>query len=299
MDEKPEQKQGLIPRIRWMSGYMNPALRRIAERILAAPEDIKTISIKDLATQCEVSESTVTRFVREISVPSFQQFKVLIAEELSQGSSRGSVAVERHVYEDITENDDAASVLSKVSARYALTVSDTMAGLAEGEILKAVSAIEKADVIAFYAMGASLLCVENALLRFMRVGKKCLFFRDLGIRQISVSTLGKGSVAVGISNSGRTISTVDSLEEARKQGATTICVTSFPDSPIVRHSDIKLFTPTVTGIGGSADYDESMVSKIAQLQVIDVLYSLYAVRNFGSAIEGLAKTAEVTSLTRY
>lgn len=299
MDEKPEQKQGLIPRIRWMSGYMNPALRRIAERILAAPEDIKTISIKDLATQCEVSESTVTRFVREISVPSFQQFKVLIAEELSQGSSRGSVAVERHVYEDITEDDDAASVLSKVSARYALTVSDTMAGLAEGEILKAVNAIEKADVIAFYAMGASLLCVENALLRFMRVGKKCLFFRDLGVRQISVSTLGKDSVAVGISNSGRTISTVDSLEEARKQGATTICITSFPDSPIVRHSDIKLFTPTVTGIGGSADYDESMVSKIAQLQVVDVIYSLYAVRNFGSAIEGLAKTAEVTSLTRY
>ncbi len=174
-----------------------------------------------------------------------------------------------------------------------------MAGLSESEILKAVSAIEKADVIAFYAMGASLLCVENALLRFMRVGKKCLFFRDLGIRQISVSTLGKDSVAVGISNSGRTISTVDSLEHAKMQGATTICITSFPDSPIVRHSDIKLFTPTVTGIGGSADYDESMVSKIAQLQVIDVLYSLYAVRNFGSAIEGLAKTAEVTSLTRY
>ena len=35
------------------------------------------------------------------------------------------------------------------------------------------------------------------------------------------------------------------------------------------------------------------------LQVIDVLYSLYAVRNFGSAMAGLQKTSDVTSLTRY
>jgi hypothetical protein len=42
-----------------------------------------------------------------------------------------------------------------------------------------------------------------------------------------------------------------------------------------------------------------MVSKIAQLQVIDVLYSLYAVRNFGSAMEGLERTSDVTALTRY
>jgi len=55
----------------------------------------------------------------------------------------------------------------------------------------------------------------------------------------------------------------------------------------------------VTGVIGSADYHESMVSKIAQLQVIDVLYSLYAVRNFGSAMAGLQKTSDVTSLTRY
>ena len=190
-------------------------------------------------------------------------------------------------------------MLSKVAARYAMTVSDTRAGLAESALLEAVAAIEEADVLGFFAMGASLLCVENALLRFMRVGKRCLFYRDLGIRQISTSTLGPKSLAIGVSNSGRTISTVDSLREAKMQGATTLAITSFPDSPIVRHADICLFTPTITGVVGPGEYHESMVSKIAQLQVIDVLYSLYAVRNFGSAIEGLERTSDVTALTRY
>lgn len=299
MNVAVEPKQGLLARIRWMSAYMNPALRRIAERVLRAPEDIKSISIKDLATQCEVSESTVTRFVREIEVTSFQTFKILIAEELSQGAGGPAVVTDRHVYEDINEGDDTASVLSKVTARYAMTIADTRAGLSADELERAVSAIEQADTLAFFAMGASLICVENALLRFMRVGKSCQFFRDLGIRQISISTLGPKSLAIGVSNSGRTISTVDSLKEAKAQGATTMCITSFPDSPLVRHADIRLFTPTVTGVIGPADYHESMVSKIAQLQIIDVLYSLYAVRNFGSAIAGLEKTSDVTSLTRY
>ena len=299
MSEEAGVRQGLLARIRWMSGYMNPALRRIADRVLRAPEEVKSISIKDLAAQCEVSESTVTRFVREIEVPSFQQFKILIAEELSQAGRVVSDEGERHVYEDITEEDDTASVLSKVTARYALTATDTRAGLSAEQLERAVTAIEGADVMAFYAMGSSLLCVENALLRFMRVGKRCLFYRDLGIRQIGTSTLGPQSLAIGISNSGRTISTVDSLKEARAQGATTLAITSFPESPIVRHADISLFTPTVSGIAGGAEYNESMVSKIAQLQVIDVLYSLYAVRNFGSAIAGLERTSDVTALTRY
>jgi DNA-binding MurR/RpiR family transcriptional regulator len=180
-----------------------------------------------------------------------------------------------------------------------MTIADTRAGLSEAELERAVAAIEAADILAFYAMGASLICVENAILRFMRVGKSCQFFRDLGVRQVSISTLGPKALAIGISNSGRTISTVDSLREAKAQGAVTLAITSFPDSPIVRHADIKLFTPTVTGFAGSADYNESMLSKIAQLQVIDVLYSLYAVRNFGRAIAGLERTADVTALTRY
>jgi DNA-binding MurR/RpiR family transcriptional regulator len=299
MEAATENKQGILMRIRWKAAYMNPALRRIADRVLKAPEEIKSISIKDLALQCEVSESTVTRFVREIEVQSFQHFKILIAEELSQGMATLSPITDRHVYEDITDQDDTASVLSKVAARYAVTVSDTRAGLSSDELERAVVAIEEADVLGFYAMGASLLCVENALLRFMRVGKRCIFYRDLGIRQISTSTLGPKSLAIGISNSGRTISTVDSLREARAQGATTLAITSFPDAPIVRHADICLFTPTVTGVVGPAEYHESMVSKIAQLQVIDVLYSLYAVRNFGRAIEGLERTSDVMSLTRY
>jgi RpiR family carbohydrate utilization transcriptional regulator len=290
---------GVLSRLRHMSPYLNPALRRIANRVLKAPEAAKSISIKELAASCNVSESTVTRFVREIDVPSFQQFKILIAEDLSKAGQNSAIHRDAHVYEDIEEGDDASTVISKISARYLLTVQDTLASLNREQVDLAVSAIEKASVIAFYAMGASTICVENALFRFMRVGKSCQFFRDVNVRQVSTATLGPGQLAIGVSNSGRSISTVDAMHAAKEMGATTVCITSFPDSPIARFSDIKLFTPTVTGPAGSADYHESMVAKIAQLQVVDVLYSIYAIRNPGPAQRGLQLTSPVTSLSRY
>lgn len=293
------KRTSVLSRIRYMSPYLNPALRRISDRVLKAPEEIKSISIKDLANQCDVSESTVTRFVREIEVSSFQQLKILIAEELSQATNSGQEPTDKLIYEDIGKDDDAATVISKISSRYSVTIQDTMNGLNSEQFDAAAKAIEQAESISFFAMGSSMICVENALMRFMRVGKPCHFFRDIGVRQISTATLGPNKLAIGVSNSGRTISTVDALKAAKAQGATTLCITSFPDSPIAKVSDIKLYTPTVTGPTGSADYHESMVSKIAQLQVIDILYSIYAVRDFGAAIEGLGRTDDITSLSRY
>lgn len=293
-------QSGVIDRIRRTAPYLNPALKRIATQILEEPDVVKSISIKDLAIKCEVSESTVTRFVREIEVPSFQQLKISLAEELSEAKVNATPIVpNKNVYEDITKDDTTQSILEKVSARYTATVDDTRAGMNIAEVERAVKAIEAAEILAFYALGSSVIPVENALLRFMRVGKSCQFFRDLGIRQFSTETLGPNALAIGVSNSGRTISTVEALKSAKSRGAQTMCITSFPASPITEHADISIFTSTMSGVTGSGDYRESMVSKIAQLQVIDILYSIFAVRNFGHAIETLRKTDVVTETTRY
>ncbi|WP_136443749.1 MurR/RpiR family transcriptional regulator [Pacificoceanicola onchidii] len=300
MNDVDMLKNSVLDRIRRMMPYFNPALKRIGEQVLKSPETAKSISIKDLAEKCKVSESTVTRFVREIDAQNFQQFKIRIAEELSHANA-GSVQIlpSKNVYEDITRDDDIRSIVAKISARYAITVDDTQKGANPGELQRAVEAIEEAQSLAFFAMGSSLIAVENALVRFMRVGVPCQFFRDQGVRQISTATLNASNLAIGISNSGRTIPTVDALKAARAQGAKTLCITSFPDSPIAEVSDIRLFTSTITGATGSGEYKESMVSKIAQLQMIDVLYSIFAVRNFGDAIEALEETDAVTRSTRY
>ena len=75
MNTKNNEPKDTLNNIYKELSYLNPALRRIGDYIINNPEKCKTITIKELATACEVAESTVTRFVRETGFDSYQQLK--------------------------------------------------------------------------------------------------------------------------------------------------------------------------------------------------------------------------------
>ncbi len=298
----PATEQGgtLISTIRRRMPYFNPALRRIAEFTVQFPNRVKSMHISDLADNCEVSQSTITRFVKEIGVRSFQDMKIAIATELSQAPvETPEDGDQARVYEDITESDDHETVIRKIHFRLTDTLNETLVQIDPAVIKAAVDAIENSQLLAFFAMGSSTLAVENGLTRFLRIGKKCLFFKDQGVQQISAVALDPTVTAIAISNSGRTQPVVRALETAHDLGARTICITSFPDSPLVKHADIAIFTPSTSVPLGRPEYHESMVSKIAQIMIVDILYSAFAVRNFSRSITKLQETNEYTKSTRF
>ena len=288
---------GVLNTIRLAQGGLNPALQRIAAYVLKNPELVKTQSINELAQACKVSESTITRFVRAIEVPSFQQLKIGIAEALSSRERAAAAPHDPSVYEDIGPSDSTEQIIKKIVYRNAGTIEDTAERLDRALIERAAAAIDRSDLLALFAMGSSALAAESAVMRFMRVGKRCVFFKDQGVQQISASTLGRQCVALAISNSGRTVAIVDSLRTARAAGATTIAITSFADSPLAQAADIVLLT--TTNEVGAAAYQESMLAKIAQLMVIDVLYSRYAVKHIGQSLKMLKDTNVVIEATRH
>lgn len=290
---------GVLNTIRRAQSQLNPALQRIAAHVLKHPELVKTQSIKEMAEACDVSESTITRFVRAIDVPSFQHLKIGVAEALSSKARSPAGAHEDFVYEDIGPSDTTAQVLKKIVYRNVTTLEDTAARLELSLLERAADAVDRCDVMAFFAMGSSTLAAENAVMRFMRVGKRCVFFKDQGVQQISASTLGKNSLALAISNSGRTVAVVDALRAARSSGATTVAITSFADSPLAQAADLVLLTTTNEASSGSGAYQESMLAKMAQLLVIDVLYSRYAVRHIQHSIRKLKDTNAVIESTRH
>lgn len=292
------QHTGVLNTIRRTQAHLNPALQRIAAYVLKNPETVKTQSINELAEACAVSESTITRFVRAIDVPSYQQLKIAIAEALSSQPKNAAAAREAFVYDDIAATDTSEQIVKKIVYRNVSTIEDTAARLDLGLLDRAARAIDQCDLLAFFAMGSSTLAAENAVMRFMRVGKRCVFFKDQGVQQISAATLGRHSVAIALSNSGRTVAIVDSLRRARQAGATTIAVTSFADSPLTQVADLVLLTTANDASSGEAAYHESMLAKIAQLLVIDVLYSRYAVKHIEQSIRKLKDTNLVIESTR-
>jgi RpiR family carbohydrate utilization transcriptional regulator len=272
----------LLLKIRGLLPSLNPALKKIALYILNNPQEVKLLRIKDLATKCGVAEATVTRFVKTIGLGSFQELKINIAE-----ITTGKRIEQELVYDDVTRSDSIKSIIEKIIAINAKALNDTKKLINSREIERAIRAIKRANQIDIYGAGGSYITAENARMRFYRIGKRCLIYNDPNQQAVSASLLTQEDLAIGISNSGRTISTVNALRAAKESGATTICITNFEQSPITRHADISLFTSTQD----SAFFQESMVSRVAQMIIIDILYAGLAIQTFEDSIQKIEKSS--------
>jgi RpiR family carbohydrate utilization transcriptional regulator len=265
----------LLLKVRGLLPSLNPALKKIALFILKNPQEVKLLRIKDLASRCGVAEATVTRFVKTIGLGSFQELKINIAEITTQRHTEKEL-----VYDDVMHSDSIESLIEKIIASNKKALSDTKKLINIREIERAIAAIRDASQVDIYGAGGSYVTAENARMRFYRIGKRCIVYNDPNQQAVSASLLTKTDLAIGISNSGRTVSTVNALRRAKESGATTICITNFNQSPITKYADIRLFTSTQD----SAFFQESMISRVAQMVLIDILYAGLAIQSFDDSI---------------
>jgi RpiR family carbohydrate utilization transcriptional regulator len=286
----PDQRD-VIERIATRLPYLNPALRRIGERILEDPAAAKGMTISELAVSSGVSESTVSRFVREIELDRYQTLRIGIAEALFVRSAPGVLAAAEpgYVYDGISRNDPTATIIAKIARSSAQTLRNTGVGLDVDAIDRAVDLIEAANVILFCAMGGSSIAAENGVMRFTRAGKKCLLFRDQSLQLMAATIAAEEDVLIGISDSGDSTPVIEAMARGRRQRAATIGITSMERSRLTEQSDVVLFTSN----GQSTDkglYGEGVTAKWSQILVIDVLYAAYAVRYFDETLIHLQDT---------
>ncbi len=272
----------LLLKIRGLLSSLSPALKKIALYILNNPQKVKLLRIKDLASSCGVAEATITRFVKTIGLGSFQELKINIAELTKESNVEKEL-----VYDDVTIGDSIKSIVDKIVAINIKALNDTKKLINIKETERAIAAIHKAKQIDIYGAGGSYITSENVRMRFYRIGKRCIIYNDPNQQAVSASLLTSKDLAIGICNSGRTISTVNALKRAKESGAVTICITNFDQTPITKYADIKLFTSTQD----SAFFQESMVSRVAQIIIVDILYAGLAIRTFDTSIKKIEKSS--------
>lgn len=279
-------KIGIIEQIQGLRGGMKPALQAVADAILADPEGARSKNIKDLAAACGTSEASISRFVRLIGLDNYRSFQLRMVRESGWGAPEGAPAPDDgQIYENIGRHDTAQTILHKVAHRTSDLARACLTTLDPERLEEAARMIRAAEVVYIFAAGSSALAAENALLRFARIGKPCIFHRDRNNQLLIAGALRKGALAIGISDSGRTQQTVGSLAAAKAAGAATIAMTAFVESPLARQSDVTLVTPAGYAPAGEEPLYESMVSKFGQLMAVDALYSLVALQDFDTSAQ--------------
>jgi DNA-binding MurR/RpiR family transcriptional regulator len=275
-----QKKQNVLPKIRSEYNSLPPSEVKVADYVLQNPEEIIYLSVSELATEVDVSDSTIIRFCKDVGFKGYQEFKLFIAQDL--------VVTIENINEDISENDDFETLSRKITFSNKQAIEETMSVLDLDALKAAIDQILEADKVQFYGVGASGITACDAKYKFLRIGKNVDCYTDAHLQAMSAATLGENDLVVGISHSGSTKDVVDSCKIAGEAGATVICITGHNKSPITRVSDIKLLTATKEGPLGSG----ALRSKIAQLHMLDLIFTGVSLKQKEKTIEFTEKTAK-------
>jgi len=278
---------GLVS-LRAMLDQLKPSERKVADYILAHPEDVVKLSVQKLAELSGVSEATIIRLARSLHMKGFQELKLRIAGDLNkQTAAAGS-------YQEIMMEGTTASIMQAVSWNNIQSIQDTISVLSTEEVERAAEALSRARKIDIYGVGASAVIAADVKQKFSRINLWCDAYSDFHAQLTSAVSLTEQDVAFGISYSGQTEDVIQSLSEAKQQGATIITLTKFGSSPVSDLADIRLYTSSVEKSIRSG----AMASRIAQLNVIDILFITMISRRQAEVIPVLEKTRLAVSRTK-
>lgn len=230
--------------------------QKVAQFVLANPDEMETISIQQLAKKTRVGESTIVRCVKKLGFEGYQEFKLAIVKNQLQEKT-------------IQSNDDDSSI-TVVHQQLEVTLNETRQFLKENEkqLDNIATKMIKADCIYLFAVGNSGTVAEYLTNRLVRIGKKAIFQQDSHIQAINASVMGKDDLAFAISVSGNTKDILLNLKLAKKSGASVVAMTNYLNSGITKLTDENI-------ICSSREFSSvygSVSSKIAQLYAIDVLF---------------------------
>ncbi|TVY10186.1 MurR/RpiR family transcriptional regulator [Paenibacillus cremeus] len=274
-------KGGLVS-IEAAMGSLKPMERKAAEYILQHPEKVVGLSVQKLAEYAEVSEATIVRLSRSLHYKGFQELKLRIAGDLSQAS------LPAESYQEIRTDGSITHLIESVSNNNIVSIQDTLTMLSPESVEKAIAALSAARKVGIFGVGASAIIAEDFKQKLSRINRWCEIGAGFDAQATIAANLLPGDVVFGISYSGQTEDMIRTLEIAKENGAVVITLTRFGSNPVSELADIRLFTSTLEKSIRSG----AMASRIAQLNVIDILYVGIAGCHYEESVQSLEKTRQ-------
>lgn len=232
--------------------------RKVAEYILAQPEQVIHMRIVDLAQMAKVSEPTVVRFCRAIGCDGFQDFKLLLAQQISQGA--------RYEQFSLSEDDSTEQYTLKVFDSTMDTLKKVRDSIDINAIEQAVKALSAARRVEFYGFGASSAVTTDAQHKFFRLQIPSAAYSDPHIQAMSAMSLGPEDVVVAISQSGRSQGLIDAISLVKESGATIIGLMPRA-TPVARQCSIPIYID----VEEETENYTPLPSRMAHMAVIDIL----------------------------
>ena len=265
-----------LARIRARARNGSTATKRIARLIVGAPRQVRDVSLRSLASACDTSPATVTRFCRDLGYDGFKEFQLDLAVALAKAEPLN--------LERLDSGASPAQIIRQVFECNRQSLAETERLLEAKVLAKVAKLIRRAKRVVFLGIGGSGLVARQAAERFMSLGLVVAAVTDPYEQLFTSASLGRGDVVVGISHTGETSQVIEALCTARDKGVRTVGLTNYPQSSLARAAEFALLTAFPEQRINAA----MSSSRIAQMCIIDSLYFIV-----GSAVgAGARKLAD-------
>lgn len=279
---------GCLLKIKEALNTLKPSEKKIAEYISNNTNEVLGLPISELAERSGTSEAAVVRLCKTLNFNGYRDFRMALASDIV--FQKG----DEIKYTDIRPGDKLETIIENVCHNNKKSIEDSLKVLDYNEVTRAVDAIHKTKRVDFYGVGASGIIAYDGQQKFMRINKFSISFTDPHLQVTAAANLNKGDVAVIVSYSGETKDVIETMRVAKASGATIIAITKYGKSTLSQEADINLWlsTPEISMRSGA------MGSRIAQLNMIDILFSGVASMEYDDIKKYLDRTHKATALKK-
>lgn len=229
--------------------------RKVALKVIQAPEEVQTLTISSLAKAVDVSNATITRFVKKMGCDNFYNFKLQLAEAPKTV---------------VTTTGNHDTVADQVYNYYQKILSGTWERLNADKLQDAVKLITKARRVYLFGLGSSGYTAEEMTQRLIRMGIAAFSMTDNHIMYISSSIMQPDDVILAISLTGETGEVNRSAALAQEKSAKVIAITSDENSELAQQSDLSILVKNSKFVNNSRFVN----SQFAIMYALDIIAAM-------------------------
>ncbi len=272
--------------IRMRLPSLTPLEGKVAADILARKDIDDATPLRTVAEGSGVSEAMVVKVAKKLGFAGFREFRQGLVDYYSSDTAA--------LHSEIGAHDTAGQIVQKVFRTAMQALEETFAILDLQAFERAADYLHRAHQRDFYGLGGSAQIARDVSHKFLRIGIRTSVFDDAHMMMMSAALLNHDDVAIAFSHSGSTTAVIEAVELARRNGARTIAVTNYADSPLARIVDVVLCSTAQN----NPLLGENATARIAQLNLLDALFVAVAQRDRAAADANLSRTMRAVQAKR-
>jgi DNA-binding MurR/RpiR family transcriptional regulator len=224
---------------------MSKSYQRIAVHLTQNPNDVAVQSVSAIAERCGVHASSFVRFAQALGYDGFKALQSLFQKRLSTAAP-GFEARIKALENELGARKDRSEhgFLRDLVVRDIASLQSLLVEIAETDLKKAVTLLEKAEVI--YLIGQLRSSPVAELLRYIltMLGRRCVVLDPSGgLATHMARAIRKTDVLLAISFRFYATEVVNIVDEAAKRSVPIIAISDSTLSPIAKAASVLLAVP--------------------------------------------------------